>query len=253
MTKTPISRSAPTPRARDSSKFVNSRKSRLEPTKPGLAQRLTAQLDEHRDNILQQTENTLKETETRQRDAVDALQAQFSEKLQLLANVESKVTINLFDEKVKVRVKADKVDSDDKQKKYREQEVLIRDRARAFEDFVQVKNDELCDHLAEWNDVQQKMIILAVKIFGLENIHINSKHVRPELSSVLAQANAVHFQNMQFRQDEESNITELEHAIKALSKETNKSINEIYKDFEQERNRRSELAKRAQALADEML
>lgn len=159
------------------------------------------------------------------------MEAQFNEKLKLLTEQEAKVTLDLAQETIQI-LAPDTGTPEGKGKAKREEylNVLLGDRAKEFEGFIDEKRLELRDLYNEWNVTQGKIIALAIKILGPTNVVLDPKHYAgySELSGIVKEASAEYKKNVEGLHEEGRKIGEIESSLQEVTKKTSNEINAIH-------------------------
>lgn len=171
-----------------------------------------------------QSKNHLSEKHDAAKAKVDTLSEHFNSCLSLLQDAERPLQSILGHEKLQVPVV--RKDSNGKET-VQYNSVTLRERAKAFQQFVNDKHGKLTALVDQWTEVQRELIQLTVEMVGLKRLELQKEQVYSELVVAIEAGSKERNKADEQHQEVLSDLGEAEQQARGLTVETKKAISKL--------------------------
>lgn len=164
------------------------------------------------------------EIEETRKHEIETLAARFTKRLTLLRNLTEPLATELADE----RIKSSTAGSTCGEGRSKEAEYRLGDRMAGFETTFTAREDRIKKLFTQWQRVQGRIIMLAVKIYGRDAVYLIPDQIYPNMEKHFAEAAKEHESLSEQQRKRSNGIDELEKGVLEMSKQTKEQVNAIH-------------------------
>jgi hypothetical protein len=178
-----------------------------------------ALLENYGEAIHDDVTKRLQESQNRTNNDVNALATDFKTRLDLLRQAKKPVLLPINEEQLRVVIEEQ---SPTKHSSPQYQVVNLDDRVREFEAFVADKQKIISSLIKEWDNIQLRLISLAVEILGLDVVRLGAR-TPDAIEDALEKASEKRFNNQQQHSKEIDKLLGLEDKIRNITADTKRT------------------------------